>query len=86
MELGIKYKAPWGYINAAFFNQTIEGFQSNVFTGAGFNLANAGEQSVDGAEIDVIMRPNENLTLGFSGMYLDPLYDSFVGANIGGSS
>ena len=84
LELGIKYTAPWGYINAAFFNQTIEGFQSNVFTGAGFNLANAGEQSVDGAEIDVIMRPNESLTLGFSGMYLDPLYDSFVGANIGG--
>jgi outer membrane receptor protein involved in Fe transport len=84
LELGIKYRAGWGYINAAIFNQTIEGFQSNVFTGAGFNLANAGEQSVDGVEIDVMLRPTENLSLGISGTYLDPFYDSFVGANVGG--
>ena len=86
LELGIKYRADWGYINAAIFNQTIEGFQSNVFTGAGFNLANAGEQSVDGVEIDVMLRPTENLSLGISGTYLDPFYDSFVGANVGGES
>ena len=86
LELGIKYRADWGYINAAIFNQTIEGFQSNVFTGAGFNLANAGEQSVDGVEIDVMLRPTENLSLGISGTYLDPFYDSFVGANVGGAS
>jgi outer membrane receptor protein involved in Fe transport len=86
VELGIKYNAPWGYVNAAFFNQTIEGFQSNVFTGAGFNLANAGEQSVDGVEVDVMLRPTERLSLGVSGTYLDPFYDSFIGANVGGAA
>jgi outer membrane receptor protein involved in Fe transport len=69
-----------------FFNQTIEGFQSNVFTGAGFNLANAGEQSVDGVEVDVMLRPTERLSLGVSGTYLDPFYDSFIGANVGGAA
>lgn len=86
LELGIKYSAPWGYVNAALFNQTIEGFQSNVFTGAGFNLANAGEQSVDGVEVDVMLRPTERLSLGVSGTYLDPFYDAFIGANVGGAA
>ncbi len=84
IELGVKYQADWGYINAAIFDQTIEGFQSNVFTGAGFNLANAGEQSVDGIELDVHLRPSEALSLGFSATYLDPFYESFIGANVGG--
>ncbi len=41
-ELG--FKGRWGanYVNIAIFDQSIEGFQSNIFTGAAFTLANAG--------------------------------------------
>ena len=82
-EIGIK----GGYSNFAFnlaiFDQTIEGFQSNAFTGTGFALANAGEQSTTGAEIDFTWSATEALTLNFAGTFLDPVYDSFVGSASG---
>ena len=79
-EVGAKYRADWGYINVALFDQTIEGFQSNVFTGLGFALANAGEQSVKGAELDTLWQATDSLQLGLSATWLDPTYDSFVGS------
>ena len=36
IELGVKYAADWGTLNAAVFEQSIEGFQSNAFLGTGF--------------------------------------------------
>lgn len=82
-ELGAKWVQPWGYVNIALFDQTIEGFQSNVFTGTGFALANAGEQSVQGAEVDLVFQATESLTLGWSATWLDPKYDSFASSAIG---
>ena len=43
-------KARWDTVamNLAIFDQEIENFQSNIFTGTGFNLANAGKQSTHG--------------------------------------
>ena len=64
----------------ALFDQEIEGFQSNVFSGTGFNLANAGKQSTEGAELDVTWVPIKGLRIGFAATWLDPLYDSFTGA------
>ena len=78
-EIGLKAKFSKGAINVALFDQTIEGFQSNVFQGSGFSLANAGEQSTKGAEIDATFRPFSELELTFAGTFLDPIYDSFVG-------
>ncbi len=52
-EVGVKAKFDRGAFNIALFDQTIKGFQSNEFTGTGFNLTNAGEQSVQGAEFDI---------------------------------
>lgn len=83
LEIGAKWVQPWGYMNVALFDQTIEGFQSNVFTGTGFALANAGEQSVQGAEIDFVIQATEGLTLGWSATWLDPKYDSFPNAALG---
>ena len=85
IELGVKYDTSWGYINAAIFDQTIEGFQSNAFTGAGFNLTNAGKQSVDGFEVDMMVRPTDNLSIALSATVLDPLYDDFQGAVLNGA-
>ncbi len=79
-ELGIKGSFQGGFANLAVFKQSIKGFQSNAFTGTGFNLVNAGEQSVKGFEFDFGYRPFRGLNLGGGVTYLDPLYDSFTRA------
>ncbi|MDG1507718.1 MAG: TonB-dependent receptor [Luminiphilus sp.] len=84
VELGIKYSADWGTLNAAIFDQSIEGFQSNAFLGTGFSLTNAGKRSSKGAELDLMVRASEALTLAVSATYLDPIYDDFTGAQLNG--
>jgi len=79
-EIGVKAAFDNFAFNLALFDQTIEGFQSNVFTGTGFALANAGEQSTQGLELDATWTPIDGLTLGFAGTFLDPIYDSFEDA------
>ena len=76
-EIGVKAAFDRVAVNLSVFDQSIEGFQSNVFTGTGFALANAGEQSVEGLELDVTWTPIDPLTLVFSGTFLDTLFDSF---------
>ena len=77
-ELGLKARFDRGSLNVAIFDQVIEGFQSNIFIGTGFVLANAGEQSTTGLEFDLIYYPVDALRLGIAGTLLDPIYDSFV--------
>ena len=77
-ELGVKANFDGGYINIAVFDQTIEDFQSNLFIGTGFVLANAEEQSVRGFEVDTMFQPVDPLQLNFSITYLDPEYDTFT--------
>lgn len=76
-EIGLKGSFNTVAFNLAVFEQKIEGFQSNVFTGTGFALANAGEQSTTGVEFDTTWQATDNLTLTFAGTFLDPTYDSF---------
>ncbi|MFS1422884.1 TonB-dependent receptor [Shewanella sp. 10N.286.48.B5] len=80
-ELGIKTRFENGAFNATFFDQTIEGFQSSIFIGTGFVLANAGKQSTQGIEFDSKYNLNSDWSITFAGTYLDPVYDSFVGAS-----
>ena len=82
IELGLKALFERGSLNIAIFDQKIEGFQSNVFLGTGFNLANAGEQSTTGLEFDLAYYPIDTLKLTLAGTFLDPVYDSFEGAAI----
>jgi outer membrane receptor protein involved in Fe transport len=79
-ELGLKARFDRGSINIAVFDQEIEDFQSNLFLGAGFVLANAGKQSTTGVEIDATWVPTDALTLTFAGTWMDPVYDSFTNA------
>ncbi len=81
-EIGLKGSWENFAINLAIFDQTIENFQSNVFLGTGFVLANADEQSATGLEIDFSWNPTENLTLNFAGTFLDPTYDSFPNGSV----
>lgn len=76
-EIGVKGAFSDFAFNVALFDQTIEGFQSNIFTGTGFALANAGEQSTQGLEFDAQWNATEQLLLTFAGTFLDPVYDSF---------
>ena len=77
-EAGIK--GDWGNVSAnlAVFKQEIKGFQSNIFTGVGFFLANAGKQSAFGIEFEGMVRPVEPLTLTLAMTWLDPKYDNFL--------
>ncbi len=77
MEFGLK--GNWGLAsaNVAVFKQTINNFQSNIFTGTGFFLTNAGKQSSFGIEFEGMVKPVEPLTLTLAMTYLDPKYDNF---------
>lgn len=77
-ELGLKARFSRGAINVAVFDQTIDGFQSNIFLGTGFTLVNAGKQSTKGLELDMTWTPIDELTLTFASTFLDPVFDSFV--------
>lgn len=82
-EIGMKAQWEGFGFNLALFDQTIEGFQSFAFTGLGFALANAGEQSVKGFEFDATINPVDGLVLTFATTYLDALYDDFTGSPLG---
>ncbi|MDH4055076.1 MAG: TonB-dependent receptor [Gammaproteobacteria bacterium] len=79
-EIGLKGQWDTVALNLAIFDQEIDGFQSNIFTGVGFSLANAGTQSTTGVEMDLRWAPTESFEATFAATWLDPLYDSFVGA------
>jgi outer membrane receptor protein involved in Fe transport len=77
-EIGFKGKWPQAALNVALFDEEIKNFQSNTFLGTGFGLLNAGKQSVQGAEFDLMYAPSEHWEFTVAGTYLDPKYDSFV--------
>jgi iron complex outermembrane receptor protein len=83
IELGIK--GNWGDVSAnlAVFDQEIKGFQSNIFTGSGFVLLNAGKQSTIGVELETVATVFDSLTLNFGVTWLDPEYDSFLVSAVG---
>jgi iron complex outermembrane recepter protein len=79
-EAGMKSSFRNGYLNLAIFDQWIDGFQVNDYTGTGYALVNAGKESVRGVELDSLYRPINWISLSASGTYLDPRYDSYVEA------
>ena len=85
-EVGLK--GNWGVVsmNFAAFKQSIDNFQSNVFTGTGFALASAGKQSTYGFEFEGTAHPVPELTLSMAVTYLKPKYDSFVNSALGDAS
>jgi len=83
VEVGLKAAFEKGAFNLTIFDQKIDGFQSNVFTGTGFILANAGTQSTKGVEFDGTWRPIRPLILTLAATYLDPLFDDFKGGAFG---
>ena len=82
-EIGLKGQFPGLGFNLALFDQSIQGFQAFLFTGTGFQLANAGKQSVRGFEFDTTISPVRNLVFTYAMTYLDAKYDSFVNSPVG---
>jgi len=82
-ELGLKGNWGIGSANVAVFKQIIKGFQSNIFIGTGFYLANAGKQSSFGVEFEGTLKPLPGLTLSVGMTYLDPKYDDFLLSAVG---
>ncbi|MFZ9873090.1 MAG: TonB-dependent receptor [Steroidobacteraceae bacterium] len=80
VELGLKARWDTFAINLAVFDQNIKDFQTNLFSGTGFNLANAGKQSTKGVEIETQWKLSPSWQVDFAGTFLDPKYDSFSGA------
>ncbi len=83
IELG--FKGSWDVFSANLtaFRQDIDGFQSNIFTGTGFLLANAGKQRTYGVELETMANPVEPLSLNFAVTWLDPEYVSFPLSSVG---
>lgn len=82
-EIGMKAQWDGFGFNLALFDQTIKGFQSFLFTGTGFQLNNAGQQSVRGFEVDATIRPSDSLVFTFAATHLDPNFDSFTASPVG---
>ncbi|WP_439545602.1 TonB-dependent receptor [Sandarakinorhabdus sp.] len=82
-EVGVKVDVEGFSMNVAGFYQFLNGFQQNIFTGTGFQLGNAEKQSTWGVEVDSVLRPTRNLSLGINLTLLDPTYDSFTQSAFG---
>ncbi len=78
-EVGVKGQWEGFAFNLAIFDQSLNGFQGNIFTGTGFVLGNAEKQSVRGFEFDSSISPIPELTFTAAVTYLDAEYDSFAG-------
>ncbi len=79
-EIGAKAQFPGGFINIALFDQEVDQFQINAFTGTAFALINAGTQDVKGFEVDAAYSPIDSLNFTFGITYLDPEITEFVNA------
>ena len=82
-EVGIKGNWDRAAANLTFFQQSIEDFQANTFTGTSFILSNAGKQETFGVEFDGQFYASDSLTLSVAMTYLDAQYDSFVASPVG---
>lgn len=76
-ELGIKGTFDTFAFTLTVFEQTLENFQTTVFTQNGFVFANAAEQSTFGVEVDFRWSPLDGLYLTGGATFLDPVYDRF---------
>ena len=86
-EIGLKAQFDTIAFNLAIFEQTIENFQTTVFTEDGFVFQNANEQRSRGVEVDTTWSPIRPLTLTFAGTYLDAEYIDYAfgpGVNLAG--
>ena len=80
-EIGAKMRFEQGYLNIAYFDQTVEDFHSNTFIGASFILTNVEEQVSKGVEFDLLYQPfGPTLDFKLSGLIMECTYEEFRNA------
>lgn len=82
-ELGLKKDMPDNNlrVNATVHFSKTEDLQTNSFSGAGFNLINAGEVEAKGLELEAWWYPSDTLSIVGAFIYNDAEYKDFDGAN-----
>lgn len=81
-ELGLKsrfWQNRW-QLNVAAFYQDVQDFQTTLFDGIRFNLANAGDIDIYGIELESQTQLSSNLRWVFAVTYLDATYSSYTDA------
>ena len=76
-EVGVKTVFNNGFLNLSFFDMTVDGIQSNIFVGTGFNLVNVDEQRHKGFEIDSLFYLTPDFSVTFNASYIDAKFGSF---------
>lgn len=77
-ELGFKSTVFGGTttFNTTLFHQTVSDYQLNAFSGINFFTRNVEEVISQGAELELVARPTDNLTLTGGVLYVDATYES----------
>jgi len=77
-ELGLKTDifGGVGTLNAALFYQVISDYQNNVFSGFNFFTQNVEEVTSEGVELELLLRPSDQLTLTGGVLYNKAEYNS----------
>jgi outer membrane receptor protein involved in Fe transport len=73
-ELGAKLRMDEGYVNIALFRQDFDNLQTSVWTGADFDVGNAGEARSQGLELDGRYELSDQLEINGSLIYLDATF------------
>ena len=82
VEVGVK-SVFWdgrALLNATFFNTKLNNFQDRSYNGLAFLTRNSGDVRSRGVDVDGQLRLIRNLSLTYSGTYLDSIYLTDVGA------
>ena len=81
-EIGLKSRFLNGrsQLNIAVFYQDVQDFQTTLFDGIRFNLANAGDMDIYGVEVESQTQLTENLHWSIAVTYLDATYASYTDA------
>lgn len=79
-ELGVKTDVlgGMGTLNAAAFYQQLHDYQLNAFNGFNYITRNVPEVVSQGVEIELFVRPTDELSFTMGALYLDVFYDSTV--------
>lgn len=82
-ELGFKSSLGGGVanLNAAIFTTEFTNLQTSNYNGTSFVIGNAGQATVDGAEVELTWQATDNLRLSSSIAWIDATYDDFAGAS-----
>jgi outer membrane receptor protein involved in Fe transport len=83
VELGIKkdFLDPALRINLALYSTEVEDLQTNTFTGTAFNLQNAGDVDIYGAELELWWLPNDSTNFSLAYTYTEAEFGTFEAGN-----